>query len=123
MGQLAWCCKPWGPEPHTLSACVVNPDPQVVESTGVVVTPYLDYPQLLGVLLRMLNESTVDWRKDLLKVRRARAAFETDLFRMQNRIFGPYSGAPGSHRQTQAWSARTPTWNTRCRCPLGWFRV
>ena len=25
---------------------------QVCESTGVVVAPYLDYPQLLGVLLR-----------------------------------------------------------------------
>ncbi|BDA44527.1 Serine/threonine-protein kinase TOR [Coccomyxa sp. Obi] len=29
---------------------------QVVESTGLVMTPYIEYPQLLGVLLRMLNE-------------------------------------------------------------------
>lgn len=27
------------------------------ESTGVVVAPYLDYPQLLGVLLRLLGET------------------------------------------------------------------
>lgn len=26
------------------------------ESTGVVVAPYMDYPQLLGVLLRLLGE-------------------------------------------------------------------
>ena len=30
--------------------------PQVCESTGVVVAPYMDYPQLLGVLLRLLGE-------------------------------------------------------------------
>jgi Domain of unknown function (DUF3385) len=28
----------------------------VCESTGVVVAPYMDYPQLLGVLLRLLGE-------------------------------------------------------------------
>lgn len=28
------------------------------ESTGVVVAPYLDYPQLLGVLLRLLGETS-----------------------------------------------------------------
>lgn len=27
------------------------------ESTGVVVAPYMDYPQLLGVLLRLLGEA------------------------------------------------------------------
>lgn len=42
----------------------------MVESTGVVVTPYLDYPQLLGMLLRLLNEGTPETRKDLLKVLR-----------------------------------------------------
>lgn len=29
---------------------------QVCESTGVVIAPYIDYPQLLAVLLRMLGE-------------------------------------------------------------------
>ena len=32
--------------------------PQVCESTGVVVTPYMEYPQLLGVLLRLLGEAS-----------------------------------------------------------------
>ena len=40
---------------------------QVVESTGIVVTPYLEYPQLLGVLLRMLNESAPSVRHEVLK--------------------------------------------------------
>ena len=43
---------------------------QVVESTGIVVTPYLEYPQLLGVLLRMLNESAPSVRHEVLKARR-----------------------------------------------------
>jgi len=40
-----------------------------VESTGIVVTPYLEYPQLLGVLLRMLNEGTPPVRHEVLKAR------------------------------------------------------
>ena len=39
----------------------------------MVVTPYIDYPQLLGVLLRMLNEGTLETRKDLLKASRIHA--------------------------------------------------
>ena len=44
---------------------------QVVESTGLVMTPYLEYPQLLSVLLRMLNEGegSVHIRREVLKVR------------------------------------------------------
>ncbi|KAK9806315.1 hypothetical protein WJX72_010074 [[Myrmecia] bisecta] len=41
---------------------------QVVESTGIVVTPYMEYPQLLGVLLRMLNEGTSNVQYEVLKV-------------------------------------------------------
>lgn len=41
----------------------------MVESTGIVVTPYLEYPQLLGVLLRMLNEGTPPVRHEVLKAR------------------------------------------------------
>lgn len=36
---------------------------QVCESTGVVVAPYMDYPQLLGVLLRLLGEAGDGGRK------------------------------------------------------------
>jgi hypothetical protein len=53
-------------------AVVQGPNPtlsQVVESTGIVVTPYLEYPQLLGVLLRMLNEGTPPVRHEVLKAR------------------------------------------------------
>lgn len=41
---------------------------QVVESTGCVVTPYLEYPQLLGILLRMLSEGTLAVRREVMKV-------------------------------------------------------
>ncbi|DBA66640.1 TPA: hypothetical protein ACH3X2_002209 [Trebouxia sp. C0005] len=41
---------------------------QVIESTGVVVTPYMEYPQLLGMLLQMLSEGTPQARVEVLKV-------------------------------------------------------
>ena len=43
---------------------------QVVESTGMVMAPYLEYPQLLAVLLRMLNEGegSPHIRREVLKV-------------------------------------------------------
>jgi FKBP12-rapamycin complex-associated protein len=43
---------------------------QVVESTGLVMAPYLEYPQLLSVLLRMLNEGegSLHIRREVLKV-------------------------------------------------------
>jgi FKBP12-rapamycin complex-associated protein len=42
---------------------------QIVESTGYVVTPYRDYPVLLGLLLRLLN-GDLAWstRREVLKV-------------------------------------------------------
>eukprot|EP00891_Asterochloris_glomerata_P006787 jgi/Astpho2/6787/fgenesh1_pm.00103_%23_6_t len=40
---------------------------QVVESTGVVVMPYLEYPQLLGMLLRLLSEGDLMCRAEVLK--------------------------------------------------------
>ena len=49
---------------HMLSALVQ----QVIESTGVVVTPYMEYPQLLGMLLHMLNEGSPHARTEVLKV-------------------------------------------------------
>lgn len=45
-----------------------HPLPQVVESTGCVVSPYLEYPQLLGVLLRMLSEGGAAVRREVIKV-------------------------------------------------------
>ena len=40
-----------------------------MESTGVVVMPYLEYPQLLGMLLRLLSEGDLMCRAEVLKVR------------------------------------------------------
>ncbi|KAH9605868.1 hypothetical protein KSS87_023466 [Heliosperma pusillum] len=42
---------------------------QVVQSTGYVITPYNDYPQLLGLLLKLLN-GDLAWstRREVLKV-------------------------------------------------------
>eukprot|EP00887_Chlorella_sp_A99_P006163 scaffold3.g6163.t1 len=40
----------------------------VVGSTGTVVSPYLEYPQLLGILLRMLNEGSPVARWEVMKV-------------------------------------------------------
>lgn len=42
---------------------------QVVQSTGYVITPYNEYPQLLGLLLKLLNgESAWSTRREVLKV-------------------------------------------------------
>jgi hypothetical protein len=57
--RLVTCPRP--PPPHSCS-------PQVVESTGCVVSPYLEYPQLLGVLLRMLSEGGAGVRREVMKV-------------------------------------------------------
>lgn len=43
---------------------------QLVENTGVVVVPYTAYPQLLGLLLRMMNEGQPKVRREVMKVRR-----------------------------------------------------
>ncbi|KAK4762122.1 hypothetical protein SAY87_030006 [Trapa incisa] len=42
---------------------------QVVRSTGYVITPYIEYPQLLGLLLKLLNgELAWSTRREVLKV-------------------------------------------------------
>ncbi|MEW5308376.1 MAG: hypothetical protein WDW38_000344 [Sanguina aurantia] len=41
---------------------------QIVENTGTVMTPYLDFPQLLSILLRMLHEGSPVQRKEVMKV-------------------------------------------------------
>lgn len=42
--------------------------PQVVESTGIVVTPYMEYPQLMGLLLRLLSEGDLRARREVVKM-------------------------------------------------------
>jgi FKBP12-rapamycin complex-associated protein len=41
---------------------------KVVKSTGCVVLPYLEYPQLLGILLRMLGEGNLVDRREVSRV-------------------------------------------------------
>lgn len=41
---------------------------RVVESTGFVVAPYMDYPPLLGILLRMLGEGGAATRREVGQV-------------------------------------------------------
>lgn len=41
---------------------------RVVKSTGCVVLPYLEYPQLLGILLRMLGEGNIIDRREVSRV-------------------------------------------------------
>uniref|UniRef100_A0A7S1SYY6 Serine/threonine-protein kinase TOR n=1 Tax=Tetraselmis chuii TaxID=63592 RepID=A0A7S1SYY6_9CHLO len=41
---------------------------QVVESTGIVVTPYMEYPQLMGLLLRLLSEGDLRARREVVKM-------------------------------------------------------
>jgi len=42
---------------------------QIVESTGTVMSPYMDFPQLLSLLLRILHEGSPQQRKEVMKVR------------------------------------------------------
>lgn len=41
---------------------------QIVENTGIVMAPYMDFPQLLAVLLRMLHEGGPQQRREVMKV-------------------------------------------------------
>lgn len=40
----------------------------MVESTGVVVSPYMEHPQLLSLLLRILTDGTPHARMEVVKV-------------------------------------------------------
>lgn len=41
---------------------------QIVESTGTVMTPYMEFPQLLSLLLKMLHEGNPRTRREIMKV-------------------------------------------------------
>eukprot|EP00884_Botryococcus_braunii_P019426 jgi/Botrbrau1/6167/Bobra.0344s0008.1 len=53
---------------QTKSITAVTTLGQVVESTGLVGIPYMQYPQLLGVLLRILSEGSPRARMEVVKV-------------------------------------------------------
>uniref|UniRef100_A0A2P2LTC6 Serine/threonine-protein kinase TOR n=2 Tax=Rhizophora mucronata TaxID=61149 RepID=A0A2P2LTC6_RHIMU len=65
---------------------------QVVQSTGYVITPYNEYPQLLGLLLKLLNGELV-WstRREVLKVLGIMGALDPHWHKQNQQSL------PGSH--------------------------
>nr|XP_043617793.1 serine/threonine-protein kinase TOR isoform X2 [Erigeron canadensis] len=64
---------------------------QVVQSTGYVITPYNEYPQLLGLLLKLLNgELAWSTRREVLKVLGIMGALDPHVHkRNQRNLPGP----------------------------------
>ncbi|KAJ4716092.1 Serine/threonine-protein kinase TOR [Melia azedarach] len=64
---------------------------QVVQSTGYVITPYNDYPQLLGLLLKMLNGELV-WstRREVLKVLGIMGALDPHSHKRNQQLSGSH---------------------------------
>ncbi|KAL0334980.1 UNVERIFIED_CONTAM: Serine/threonine-protein kinase TOR [Sesamum radiatum] len=78
---------------------------QVVQSTGYVITPYNEYPQLLGLLLKLLNgELAWSTRREVLKVLGIMGALDPHVHK-RNQLSLPGShgevarpaGEPGQH--------------------------
>ncbi|KAH8519812.1 hypothetical protein H0E87_001306, partial [Populus deltoides] len=65
---------------------------QVVQSTGYVITPYTEYPQLLGLLLKLLN-GELGWttRREVLKVLGIMGALDPHVHKRNQQ------NLPGSH--------------------------
>ena len=59
----------------------------LIESTGYVVQPYTDYPQLLGVLLRLLNESSFATRHKLIKLLGILGSFDPHEYKVSQSVF------------------------------------
>lgn len=81
---------------------------QVVQSTGYVITPYNEYPQLLGLLLKLLNgELAWSTRREVLKVLGIMGALDPHVHK-RNQLTLPGShgevtraaGDPGQHIQS-----------------------
>ncbi|KAK4731492.1 hypothetical protein R3W88_024480 [Solanum pinnatisectum] len=78
---------------------------QVVQSTGYVITPYNEYPQLLGFLLKLLNgELAWSTRREILKVLGIMGALDPHVHkRNQQSLPGSHgevtgvTGDPGQH--------------------------
>lgn len=74
---------------------------QVVQSTGYVITPYNDYPQLLGLLLKLLN-GDLAWstRREVLKVLGIMGALDPYVHK-RNQPSLPGSHAEVTHTTTE----------------------
>ncbi|XP_020699146.1 serine/threonine-protein kinase TOR isoform X1 [Dendrobium catenatum] len=65
---------------------------QVVQSTGYVISPYIEYPQLLGLLLKLLNgESAWSTRREVLKVLGIMGSLDPHVHKRNQQTL------PGSH--------------------------
>ncbi|PKA52204.1 Serine/threonine-protein kinase TOR [Apostasia shenzhenica] len=65
---------------------------QVVQSTGYVITPYIEYPQLLGLLLKLLSgESAWSTRREVLKVLGIMGSLDPHVHKCNQQVL------PGSH--------------------------
>ncbi|ERM95810.1 serine/threonine-protein kinase TOR isoform X2 [Amborella trichopoda] len=75
---------------------------QVVQSTGYVITPYNEYPQLLGLLLRLLN-GELEWstRREVLKVLGIMGALDPHTHKRNQQAL------PGSHGEVMRASTDT----------------
>ena len=73
----------------------------LIESTGYVVQPYTDYPQLLGVLLRLLNESSFATRHKLIKLLGILGSFDPHEYKVSQSVF-----ATEKARSTEAGRAK-----------------
>lgn len=75
---------------------------QVVQSTGYVITPYNDYPQLLGLLLKLLNGDLV-WstRREVLKVLGIMGALDPYVHKRNQ------PSLPGSHGEVTHATSET----------------
>jgi len=58
----------------------------LIESTGYVVSPYTDYPQLLGVLLKLLNESSFATRHKLIKLLGILGSFDPHEYKVSQSV-------------------------------------
>ena len=58
----------------------------LIESTGYVVAPYTDYPQLLGVLLKLLNESSFATRHKLIKLLGILGSFDPHEYKVSQNV-------------------------------------
>lgn len=68
---------------------------QIVESTGSVMTPYMDFPELLAVLLKMLHEGTAATRREVMKVLGIIGALDPHTHKMNQASLKVWGGSVG----------------------------
>ena len=83
------------------------------ESTGVVVAPYTDFPQLLSVLLRMLGEGgEMAVKRDLLRLLGILGALDPHQHKARRLQVQTPPGIRfrAGHATCSKWSSRAASW-------------